>query len=138
MKQRGKIASAFDKVIKGRVTDGANGTALAGASITVKGTSSSALTDAMGNYSINVANDNAVLVVSFVGYVGQEMVVGTRANLDFALLSSSADLTQVVVVGYGTQSKRDVTGAVKSVKAEAFNKGIINSPSSCCRARLPV
>lgn len=133
---KGKIASAFDKVIKGRVTDGANGTALAGASITVKGTSSSALTDAMGNYSINVANDNAVLVVSFVGYVGQEMVVGTRANLDFALLSSSADLTQVVVVGYGTQSKRDVTGAVKSVKAEAFNKGIINSPQQLLQGKV--
>ena len=133
---KGKIASAFDKVIKGRVTDGANGTALAGASITVKGTSSSALTDAMGNYSITVANDNAVLVVSFVGYVGQEMVVGPRVNLDFALLSSSADLTQVVVVGYGTQSKRDVTGAVKSVKAEAFNKGIINSPQQLLQGKV--
>jgi iron complex outermembrane receptor protein len=105
----GKISSAFDKTITGRVTDGSNGAGLAGASVAVKGSSSSALTDGMGNYSISVPNEKAVLVVSFVGFVSQEVIVGTRTSVDFALQSVSTDLTQVVVVGYGTQSKRDVT-----------------------------
>ncbi len=132
----GKISSAFDKTITGRVTDGSNGAGLAGASVAVKGSSSSALTDGMGNYSISVPNEKAVLVVSFVGFVGQEVVVGSRTSVDFALQSVSTDLTQVVVVGYGTQSKRDVTGAVKSVKAEGFNKGIINSPQQLLQGKV--
>lgn len=133
---KAEIVSAFDKVIKGRVTDGANGTALAGASIAIKGTNTSALTDAMGNFSISVPNDKSVLVASFVGYVGQEMVVGTRNNVDFTLVSSSSDLAQIVVVGYGTQSKRNITGAVKSVGAEEFNKGIINTPQQLLQGKV--
>ena len=132
----GKISSAFDKTITGRVTDGSNGAGLAGASVAVKGSSSSALTDGMGNYSISVSNEKAVLVVSFVGYVGQEVVVGSRTSVDFSLQSVSTDLTQVVVVGYGTQRKRDVTGAVKSVGAEEFNKGIINAPQQLLQGKV--
>jgi iron complex outermembrane receptor protein len=109
---------------------------LAGASITLKGTAVSTLSDRQGNYSISVPDDKAILVVSFVGYAAQEMAVGNSSTLDITLQTSGADLAQVVVVGYGTQSRRDVTGAVKSVKAESFNKGIINAPQQLLQGKV--
>ncbi|MEY2649313.1 MAG: hypothetical protein RL282_2026 [Bacteroidota bacterium] len=126
----------FDRIVKGRVTDGSNGNGLAGASITLKGTAVSTLSDRQGNYSISVPDDKAILVVSFVGYAAQEMAVGNSSTLDITLQTSGADLAQVVVVGYGTQSRRDVTGAVKSVKAESFNKGIINAPQQLLQGKV--
>ena len=129
-------SKAFDKVVKGRVTDASTGNALVGASIGIKGTSTNVLSDASGNYSITVSNDNAVLTVSFVGYSNTSVVVGNRISIDVALQSATSDLTQIVVVGYGTQSKKDVTGAVKSVKAESFNKGIINAPQQLLQGKV--
>lgn len=129
-------SNAFDRIIKGQVNDAGTGLPLSGASLAVKGTKNSALTDAQGGFSISVPGDNAVLVVSFVGYVSQEVVVGNRSAINFSLQSASADLAQVVVVGYGTQRKRDVTGAVKSVGAEEFNKGIINAPQQLLQGKV--
>lgn len=126
---------AFDKIVKGRITD-ATGAALSGASISIKGSSVSALSDASGNYSISVPDDKTVLVISFVGYTDQEVVVGNRTAINISLQSSSSELTQVVVVGYGTQRKKDVTGAVKTVAAEQFNKGIINAPQQLLQGKV--
>jgi TonB-dependent starch-binding outer membrane protein SusC len=127
---------AFDRIVKGRITDVGTGAALSGASVTVKGSTTSALTDAQGNFSISVPDDNAVLLVSFVGYTSQEIVVGNRSAINLSLQSTSSELTSVVVVGYGTQRKRDVTGAVKSVGAEEFNKGIINTPQQLLQGKV--
>ena len=69
---------------------------------------------------ITVPDNNTVLEISFVGYNPIEVIVGDRTTLDLTLTSNASDLAQVVVVGYGTQNKKDITGAVKSVKAEAF------------------
>lgn len=126
---------AFDKIVKGRITD-ATGAALSGASISIKGSSVSALSDASGNYSISVPDDKSVLVISFVGFADQEIVVGNRTAINISLQSSSSELTQVVVVGYGTQRKKDVTGAVKTVAAEQFNKGIINAPQQLLQGKV--
>jgi iron complex outermembrane receptor protein len=126
----------FERTVTGTVTDVSNGTALAGASVSVKGSAVSALTDAQGKYSISIQNDKSVLVVSFVGFVTQEQIAGNRAAVNIALQSISADLASVVVIGYGTQSKKDVTGAVKSVKAESFNRGIINSPQQLLQGKV--
>ncbi len=125
-----------DKTIAGTVRDGSNGTPLPGATISVKGTSQNTTSDANGAFSISVANDNAILVVSYIGYASQEIVVGTRTTIDVALQSSQTDLAQVVVVGYGTQNKKDVTGAVKSVRAESFNKGIVNTPQQLLQGKV--
>jgi iron complex outermembrane receptor protein len=124
------------KAVSGKVTDGATGAALSGASVSVKGAATSVLTDAAGRYSIAVKDENAVLVVSFVGYATQEVAVGSRSSVDIALQSASGELAQVVVMGYGTQSRRDVTGAVKSVKAEAFNRGIVNTPQQLLQGKV--
>jgi iron complex outermembrane receptor protein len=124
------------KAVSGRVTDGATGAALSGASVSVKGAPASVLTDAAGRYSISVKDDNAVLVVSFVGYATQEVAAGGRSSVDIALQAASGELAQVVVMGYGTQSRKDVTGAVKSVKAEAFNRGIVNTPQQLLQGKV--
>lgn len=124
------------KTVSGRVTDGATGQALSGASVSLRGSSTSVLTDANGRYSLAVADERSVILVSFVGYASQELVVGNRSSLDVTLQASSSELAQVVVMGYGTQSKKDVTGAVKSVKAEAFNRGIINNPQQLLQGKV--
>jgi len=124
------------KAVSGRVTDGTTGAALSGASVSVKGAPASVLTDAAGRYSISVKDDNAVLVVSFVGYATQEVAAGGRSSVDIALQAAGGELAQVVVMGYGTQSRKDVTGAVKSVKAEAFNRGIVNTPQQLLQGKV--
>lgn len=134
--ETGYLSKAFDRIVKGRITDVTTGAALTGASVTVKGSTTSALTDAQGNFSISVPDDNAVLVVSFVGYTSQEIVVGNRTAINLSLQSASSELASVVVVGYGTQRKRDVTGAVKSVGSEEFNKGIINAPQQLLQGKV--
>jgi iron complex outermembrane receptor protein len=132
----GSHARYLERILRGRVTDGATGAGLSGASVSVKGTGTSVLTDANGNYSITVPDDKAVLVISYVGFAAQEFVVGNRATMDVTLQSSTSELTQVVVMGYGTQSKRDVTGAVKSLKSENFNRGIINNPQQLLQGKV--
>jgi iron complex outermembrane receptor protein len=130
------LEKSFDRIVKGRITDAANGSGLAGASVTVKGTAASVLTDGQGNFSVSIPDDKAVLVVSFIGYNTQEIVAGNRTTIDLSLQSATGELSQIVVVGYGTQSKRDVTGAVKSVKAESFNRGVINAPQQLLQGKV--
>src|SRR5687768_5483725 len=111
------------QTVTGTITDASNGTPLSGATIAVRGSNVSTNSDAKGAFTISVPDNNSVLVISFVGYTTREVAVGSNTQIDIALQPSTADLAQVVVVGYGTQNKRDVTGSVKSLKSEAFNKG---------------
>lgn len=124
------------QTITGTVRDGTNGQPLAGATINVKGGSQSTATDAKGAFTIVAPDNNSVLVISYVGYVTQEVAVRNSGNIEIRLLPNSAELNQVVVVGYGTQNKRDVTGAVKSIKSDAFNRGIINSPQQLLQGKV--
>lgn len=124
------------QTISGTITDASNGAPLGGATVSVKGGDASTDSDSKGAFTISVPDNNSVLVISFVGYVTQEITVGNNTQINVSLQPSSSDLAQVVVVGYGTQNKRDVTGAVKSVKAEAFNKGIINSPQELLQGKV--
>ena len=133
--EKNSFSNHFDKIVKGRITDASSGSVLAGANVSLKGSSVSALTDRQGDFSISVPDDKAVLVVSFVGYTTQEITVGNRTSVNVSLQPASADLAQVVVVGYGTQSKRDVTGAVKSVNRKASTKASSTLLSNCCKVR---
>jgi iron complex outermembrane receptor protein len=83
-----------------------------------------------------VPDNNSILVISFVGYATQEVRVGNNVQLNISLQPGTSDLAQVVVVGYGTQNKRDVTGSVKSIKSEAFNKGIVNTPQELLQGKV--
>jgi iron complex outermembrane receptor protein len=129
-------AISFEQIIKGKITDASTGSPLSGASVSVKGNSKAVLSDAAGNFSISVVDSKSILLVSFVGFTTQEVIVGKSSTIDVQLQPLNKDLSQIVVVGYGTQSKRDVTGAVKSVKAESFNRGIINAPQQLLQGKV--
>ncbi len=103
--------------LTGRVTD-SNGP-LPGVSVLVKGTSTGATTDGDGRFSVTLSN-NATIVVSYIGYTTQQINVGTRTNLDITLQSDTKVLSEVVVTGYGTQSKKDITGAVASIDSKTL------------------
>lgn len=121
--------------ISGKVTDDA-GEALPGVSIIEKGTANGTVSDSDGNYKLTVSSNQSVVVYSFVGTVSQEIIVGDRSTLNVTLVSDAATLSEVVVVGYGTQDKKDVTGAVTSVKSEDFNRGIMNSPEQLLQGKV--
>jgi TonB-linked SusC/RagA family outer membrane protein len=106
---------AQQKTITGKVT-GASGEALPGVTVNLKGTQSGTQTDADGKYKLTVNENKGTLVFSFIGYVTKEEVIDGRAKIDVQLTSDSKSLNEVVVLGYGTSSKKDVTGSVVSVK----------------------
>lgn len=109
------------RAIAGRVTD-EKGESLPGVSIIIKGTQQGTVSDAKGAFSLDILNENAVLVFSFVGYLSQEIPVGNRTSLEIALKVDQKTLDEVVVVGYGTMKKSDLTGAIASVKGEQINE----------------
>jgi TonB-linked SusC/RagA family outer membrane protein len=104
--------------ISGRVTDAARGEALIGVNVLIKGTATGAITDMDGNFAIENAPENAVLSVSYIGYLSQEIPVNNQSVIDIALAEDTQKLDEVVVVGYGSFKKRDLTGAVSQVKGE--------------------
>ncbi|MGV3600855.1 MAG: SusC/RagA family TonB-linked outer membrane protein [Dyadobacter fermentans] len=108
------LAHAQEIVVKGVIRDQQN-EALPGASVLVKGTQSGTVTDVDGNYSIGVPNEQAVLVFSFIGYGSQEVTVGNRTQIDVTLGADLKTLNEVVVIGYGTQKRGDVTTSIASV-----------------------
>ncbi|HRO68815.1 MAG TPA: carboxypeptidase-like regulatory domain-containing protein, partial [Chitinophagaceae bacterium] len=128
--------SPAELTVRGTVSDDASAKPLVGASIAEKGTNNVVLTDNNGRFSINVRDGNAVLVVSYVGYSTLEVPVANSETVSISLKATASDLGEVVVVGYGTQNRKDVTGSVKTLKSEAFNKGIINSPQQLLQGKV--
>ncbi|KAA0990977.1 SusC/RagA family TonB-linked outer membrane protein [Dyadobacter aurulentus] len=112
----------IDKTIKGKITDKENGEGLPGVNVVVKGTSTGTTTDGTGNFTLQVPDNGGTLVFSFVGYVGQEVEIGNRTTIDLAMESDSKALSEVVVIGYGTAKKSDLTGSVGSVKEEQLKE----------------
>jgi iron complex outermembrane receptor protein len=109
---------------------------LPGANIVEKGTSNGVQTDFDGNFTINVSDENAVLVVSFVGFLNQEIEVGNQNSVAVQLMSDAESLEEVVVTGYGSQRKSDVTGAISSIKTEDFNRGVVANPGQLLQGKI--
>ena len=130
-----KIQSAIQKTISGSITDD-DGMPLPGANIVEKGTSNGVQTDFDGNFTINVSDENAVLVVSFVGFLNQEIEVGNQNSVAVQLMSDAESLEEVVVTGYGSQRKSDVTGAISSIKTEDFNRGVVANPGQLLQGKI--
>ena len=103
------------RTVSGTITD-EEGSPLPGVTVTIKGTTTGTVTDIDGNYNISV-NDGDILVFSFVGFDSQEMAVGSRSVLDLAM-SGATELSEVIIVGYGSQRQEDLTGAIQVVSAE--------------------
>jgi len=128
-------ALAQDKVITGKVTDLSNGQPVSGASVLVKGTSIGTQTKADGTFSLNAPASATTIVISYVGYATQELLIGS-GSMSISLIQSSSALNDVVVVAYGTRKKGDLTGAVTSVSAKDFQKGVINSSEQLLQGKV--
>lgn len=113
-------AYAQTKSVKGTVVDDM-GEPIIGANVLISGTTQGTVTDLDGNYTLNNVPEDAVLRASFIGYENQELAVAGRSVVDFTLKSESTELDDVVVVGYGTMKKTDLTGSVASVSTEKLN-----------------
>ena len=115
----GMCFSGFSQklTVTGKVT-GENGEPLPGANVLVKGTTVGTVTDVDGNYSLGVTNENVTLIVSYVGFLSQEILLNGRIEVNVSLVPDLSTLSEIVVVGYGTVKKSDLTGSVASVKSE--------------------
>ncbi len=113
-------AAAQNTVVTGSVAD-ENGTPLPGANIVEKGTSNGVTADFDGNFTINVTNKQASLIVSYIGFTTKEIMVNGRSNLNLTLSESASSLDEVVIIGYGTVKKSDLTGSVVSVQGDKLD-----------------
>ena len=116
------LALQAQQRVSGTVTDAASGEALIGVTIAVKGTSSGAVTDVNGAYALSATDANATLVFTYTGYVTQEIALEGRATLDVKMGTAENIINEVVVIGYGTQKKSDLTGAVGSIKTKEIER----------------
>ena len=104
-----------DRTIRGTVTDAANSEPLPGVNVLLKGTAQGTITDAAGAFELRIPEGGSVLVFSFVGYASQEININSQAILDVRLQVDQKALDEVIVVGYGSQSKRNVTGSISKI-----------------------
>lgn len=125
-----------DKTIKGRVTD-ENGEPLEGVTVIVKGTITGVITDSNGDYEIEVPSDAETLVFSYVGMLTQEIPIEDRSEISITLQEDILGLEEVVVIGYGTMRKSDLTGAVSSVSAEEIDDIPVQTIDQALRGRVP-
>lgn len=129
------FAYAQDKLITGRVTD-ASEEALPGVSISVKNKKAATISDAKGEYKIK-ASTGDILVFSSVGYVKIEKMVSAATTLNVSLVADNTSLEEVVVVGYGTSRKKDLTGSVTSITSKDFQTGAITTPEQLISGKVP-
>ena len=123
--------------VTGRVTEAESGLPLPGVNIAVEGTQTGTTSDLDGQYQITVPGPDASLVFSFVGFETQIIPVGGRSEINVSLSQSVSALEDVVVVGYGTQRRSDVTGSVASIDVEEANVGQITAPEDLIQGRVP-
>lgn len=123
--------------VSGTVTDHGTGTLLAGVSVSVKGTTSGTITDAKGRYSLEVSNPDAVLVFSYIGYNRLEMPIGGKSAVNVSLEQNATGLNQVVVVGYGTQKKANLTGAVTQIGSKMMEDRPLNNVGAALQGVIP-
>src|SRR5690606_21641962 len=133
-KESPQVVEVIFQSVQGTVSDD-SGVPLAGATIMEKGTSNGVTTDFDGNFSINV-EPGATLVVSYLGYLSQEIVVTDQSSIDVQMIADAALLGDVVVVGYGNQKKASVSGSIASVSSESFNKGIVSNPGQLLQGKV--
>jgi len=113
--------------VTGRVTD-ADGNALPGVNVLEKGTINGAISDANGTFAISIASANSILSVSFIGYITQEATVGAQTNISIMLAQAVSALDEIVVVGYSTQQRKSLTGAVSTVNAASLAESAASNP----------
>ncbi|RRA97764.1 SusC/RagA family TonB-linked outer membrane protein [Larkinella rosea] len=126
-----------ERRISGRVSADENADGLPGVSVALKNSTRGTTTDGSGNYSVTIPNEGGTLVFSFIGYVTQEVPVGSQSTINISLKQSDQTLNEVVVVGYGTQQKRDVTGSIASISTKNIKDQPVPNIVEGLTGRLP-
>ncbi|MEO7992033.1 MAG: TonB-dependent receptor [Chryseolinea sp.] len=121
--------------VKGKVTSSEG--AMPGVSIQVKGTTTGVVSDAKGEYTLMVENENSILVFSFIGFLTEEVAVNGKTVIDMLMMEDIMTLSEVVVVGYGTQSKKNLSSAVVNVRPEDLNRGAIADVGQLLQGKVP-
>ena len=127
---------AQDRVVSGKITDSKDGSPISGASIIPKGKSGGTTSAADGSFSLSLSNSVNSIIVSSVGYVGQEISVNGKSIFSISLTASQTNLNEVVVVGYGSTRKKDLTGAVASISTKDFVKGALQTPEQLIAGKV--
>ncbi len=130
-----QLSLSAQKTVTGKVTSGSDTEGIPSVSVVLKGTTQGTITDIDGKYTISVPDESAVLQFSFVGYTTQEIIVGNRSSVDIALAEGST-LNEVVVIGYGSQKKKDLTGSIATVSERNFQHGNIVSPEQLVAGKI--
>lgn len=122
--------------VSGTLTDATDGSPLPGANVAVKGTTQAVMTDVAGKYSISAPSKSSVLVFSFIGKVSKEVTVGDQTVINVSLEDETTTLTEIVVVGYGTAKRKDLTGSVTSIASKDMNPGINPNPLQAIQGKV--
>ncbi|MGF7075388.1 TonB-linked SusC/RagA family outer membrane protein [Mucilaginibacter sp. 3215] len=122
-------------IVTGSVVDD-KGQLLIGVSVKIEGLATGAVTDIDGKFRVQVANEKAVLVFSYIGFETQKIAVGKQTSIKVILLPSANSLSTVVVIGYGTTTKKELTSAIATVKAEQFNAGVVATPADLLEGKV--
>ena len=131
-----KASALQERTITGHVTSGDDNNPLPGVNVAVKGTTRGTTTDANGAYRLNIPSGNPILVISSVGFLSQEITIGNRTSIDVKLETDTRALNEVVVVGYGTQRKSQMTGAISQVSAKQLQEMPITSIGQAMQGRV--
>ena len=130
------VSQQSGKLVKGAVAD-ENGLSVIGANVFIKGTTIGTITDMEGNFSLEVPSDNDILVISYIGYVEQQIPVKNRKNWSIVLKEDAQNLDEVVVVGYGTQRKGNIATAVTTVKSDVLQNRPVQTVGEALQGQIP-
>jgi iron complex outermembrane receptor protein len=132
-----QVVSAQDRTVTGKVTDSKDGSPVSGASVQPKGTRTGTSTRSDGTFSLSIGSNVTTLVITSVGYEAQEVSVAGKSSVEVSFVATfGSNLNEVVVTGYGTAKKKDLTGAVGSIKEKDFNKGVFTSPDQLMQGKV--
>ena len=129
-------AFAQDRTVTGKVTDAKDGSPLVAASVVVKGTTKGVSTSSDGTFSLKVTGTENTVVVSFLNYAAKEVSIAGQTNINVALTQNSDQLSDVVVIGYGSVRKKDLTGSVANISSKDFVKGQLTSPEQLIAGKV--
>ncbi|WP_446785678.1 SusC/RagA family TonB-linked outer membrane protein [Macellibacteroides fermentans] len=130
------ITNQQNRKITGKIVD-SNGEAIIGANIIVKESNNGTVTDINGEFAIENINDNDIIQISYIGYIKQEIKLQSKSHYEIKLISDNQNLEEVVVVGYGTQRKKELTGSVTSLKSDEIIKIATNSFTNSLQGKIP-
>ena len=128
---------AQQKTITGKVTDASTGQAVVGSTVSVKGTRIATQTDQEGNFELSVPASAKTLIITSIGFQSQDVAIGDQSKITVSLQVSVSNLNEVVVVGYGTAKRKDLTGSISSVTATQIEKVPVTTLDQALQGRAP-